>query len=478
MLVQPSNERSKQQEQKSIKTEDDGTLWGEVPSLDHVEGNSFDLNSRDVPEKPVYLPEAFIYFECQPPEFPGLLGRLSKEFRASNMQVKFISSPLSAKVETIEGVQLYVGFLQERHERKNDKTNGPKELGQIYMTLQRRKGDAALAAQYIRRLSDAAKGIGSDSEQAYASDVSFDPELLREIENLVDRQVSAVHGGGNPFKILSQEQIAETSVKDICANLKAKTFSLRTRALEALLHMTNMKRTVSTSAVAGALVVLNGKGPTEALDGDALEIQKYLLLILMKREIPEDRVLLGILKREENREIPEDRVALDILKRKENRDVDDEMSPYFPDRSANAPDLSDEYCDHMNDLFHVVLQIVVQSLEVATCLHETFERKHDEVIVEGMAGVFVTRCSEVADGKDLYKTLLGCIGRSALKLSDGYLACKALRLLVIGSPQWRDRLMVDEFARKVVGAALEEGAKSHPLLRDESKQLWRTVRGH
>lgn len=441
-------------------------LWDILPPVElAIEVYKWDLSRPHcVQEEPQFFPREYLQHEFERVELSDVCDRLSDEIRESSIQARYDSNPLSAKLETLEGVELYVVFFQERRKRRSSNTDAPVESGRVYLSLQRHKGDGALAAQYIRRLLDAAKGVsaskGAMSENRNERDVPMDPESLREIENLVDRLVSGAkaHGVGSPFESMTQEQVAEASVKDICAWLTSKTFNLRTHALECLLHMTDMKRTVSASAVAGALVVLTGKGPTPAVDEAAEQIQEYLLRILMNREILDDRDLINDVE-----------VSWD-------RDGDDEFGPYFPDRADNDPNLPTYYCDYMNDLFHMALQIVVQSLEVVSTFDETLERKHN-VIGQVKADDFLMTCSFVGGGKDLYKTLLGCIDRAESKQANGYLACKALRLLAAAFPTLRYRLQKDETARRIVGDAFIVGKKCYPRLKLESEQLWRTVRG-
>jgi hypothetical protein len=147
------------------------------------------------------------------------------------------------------------------------------------------------------------------------------------------------------------------------------------------------------------------------------------------------------------------------------------MRPYFPEVvdeiNANSAGLPEFYTEYMNELFHMALQILVQSLEVVACFKVN--------VGEKLTNQLLDTASKVADGKDLYHTLLGCIVNAESKLANGYLACKALRLLAVDHPGIKEQIKLDINAKQCIGNAYQVGQVRHTLLKDESYQLWQTV---
>jgi hypothetical protein len=125
----------------------------------------------------------------------------------------------------------------------------------------------------------------------------------------------------------------------------------------------------------------------------------------------------------------------------------------------------------MNEMFHLSLQVLVQALEVVACFHQQVS----SVDIQDMARNLFLAASNVAVGKDLYETLLGCVKSAESKLANGYLACKALRLLAMALPSLKDRLKRDDKACLYIGGAIQVGYTSHQLLHVESERLWQTV---
>merc|ERR1711933_205728 len=102
--------------------------------------------------------------------------------------------------------------------------------------------------------------------------------------------------------------------------------------------------------------------------------------------------------------------------------------------------LPQHYTEYMNELFHLAIQLFA-----------------------------------MAEGKDLYNILLGCVCHAESKLANGYLACKALRLLASSHPGIKDQIKCDDNARQSIGNAYQVGGMCHKLLKDESYQLWQCV---
>merc|ERR1711935_58219 len=223
------------------------------------------------------------------------------------------------------------------------------------------------------------------------------------------------------------------------------------------------KRTLSSTVIATSHIVLQGRDPNSGsseLNTHAQVIQEIILSVLLKRELPGDRAIFSetVSKDSGNKKI----------------DMDLEMRPYFPevdeDVTTASVGLPQHYTDYMNELFNLALQILVQSLEVVAC----FPEQHSNIGGEITKQLFET-ASQVADGKDLYHILLGCVGHAESKLANGYLACKALRLLASNHPGIKDQIKFDDNAKQSIGNAYQVGGMRHKLLRDESYQLWQCV---
>jgi len=256
--------------------------------------------------------------------------------------------------------------------------------------------------------------------------------------------------------------MTESAVRDVGVWLELSRekhrFDLRRQAFEYLLAMTDLKRTLSSTAVATSHIVLHGRVPSSnssSLNINAKNIQSTLLSVLLTRELPEDRAIFS------------DTAPKDS--KNKNIDMDLDMKPYFPEVDANitaaTAGLPQHYIEYMNELFNLALQILVQSLEVVA----SFNTGHD------MTNQLFAAASQVSDDKDLYDMLLSCVGHAESKLANGYLACKALRLLASNHPGIKDQIKFDENAKQSIGNAYQVGGMLHKLLRDESYQLWQCV---
>jgi hypothetical protein len=398
-------------------------------------------------------------------ELPDILTRVSFTLRGSSIQASLCNDPLSAKLQTCENVELYLVFFQERPSRRRASIDPGEKV--MYMSVQRHKGDQMIANQYIHGLVDAAKGI-AESKPLFTRGEVPNPDALQAVERLMEQvinvtevQETAASQPPHPFMRQTPEEMAKTAIQDIYGWLEhPKRLDLRRSVLEYLLAMTDLNRTLKSTAIAGSLLVLQGTAPSRSgMEMQAREIQTFFLTIL------------------QNRELPGDRAMFEGYAAAEKHDDDIEMCPYFPEEggsSSNQDELPQYFVEYMNELFHLALQVLVQSLEVVAFFHHELAGKG--LNVHEMATELFRDASEVVDSKDLYTVLVGCVGRAESKLSNGYLACKALRLLAMASPGLKERLKMDENARVYISNAYQVGQTCHSLLKDESYQLWETVR--
>lgn len=405
---------------------------------------------------PMYFPDDMIQWEFASQDLPDVLGRISNYLRESSVQACFIETPLSAKLQTCrENAELYLVFFN-------------KPSGTVSMSVQRHKGDSMAATQCIRRLVDAAKGILGDSDgncdQVHDSDATVSAKTVLAMERLIERCAAESAQGASqdnyqnhPFLNQTPEQITASAVREVHGWLEqSNRLDLRRRAFEYLLAITDLKRTMSSTAIATATIVLQGGVPgstSTELNTHAKKIRSVLLSVLLIRELPGDRAVFAETGSNESRS-----------------DDDIEMSPYFPEMDENvtaaSTGLPQHYTDYMNELFHLALRIFVQSLEVLCCFRKPHPQAEDDPAKDFFA---------MAKGKDLYDILLGCVCHAESKLANGYLACKALRLLASNHPDIKDQIKCDDNARQSIGNAYQVGGMRHKLLRDESYQLWQCL---
>jgi len=417
----------------------------------------WDTSQIRIQNLPMYFPRDMIHWEFPPQELPYVLTRIIKHLRDSSIQASFNETPLSAKLQTCRGnAELYLVFFNE-------------SSGTVSMSVQRHKGDHVAANQCLRHLVDAAKGLFVDDDKDRSNPADTDSPLsantVLAMERLIERCAAERAGEKehqHPFLNQTPEEMTESAVRDVGGWLELSKekhrFDLRRQAFEYLLAMTDLKRTLSSTAVATSHIVLHGRVPSSdssSLNTNAKNIQSTLLSVLLTRELPEDRAIFSdtVLKDSKNKNI----------------DMDLDMQPYFPEMDTNVTSatvgLPPHYIDYMNDLFNLALQILVQSLEVVAC----FNAGHN------MTNQLFAAASQVSEDKDLYQMLLSCVGHAESKLANGYLACKALRLLASNHPGIKDQIKFDENAKQSIGNAYQVGGMRHKLLRDESYQLWQCV---
>jgi len=449
---------------------------------------SWDISKIQIQNLPLYFPRDMLQWERFPlKDLPQVLERISSQFRESSVQASLIHEPLSAKLQTChDNVELYLVFFRESMMSGDD--------DDVSMSVQRHKGDHMIASRFIQHLVDAAKGIqveGNDEHGTMDTNTAVTADAALAMERLIERCVKGNASAQNqnnqqddhPFFNQTPDQMTESAVRDVYGWLEqCRRLDLRRQGLECLLAMTNLKRTLSSQAIAGSLVVLQGKvvsneisaaaeSTSVKLDFQARTIQSILLSVLLNKELPGDRSMLleGATSNSKSN---------DSGNRNNGTNLD--LRPYFPDDeiATNSADLPEYYTEYMNDLFHLALRILVQSLEVVACFSYSTVGGNVLNVGEGITKQLLTTASDIANGSDLYHTLLGCVGRAETKLANGYLACKALRLLALDHPGIKEQIKFDGNAKQHIGRAYQVGQVRHTLLEDESYQLWQTVCGH
>jgi len=444
----------------------------------------WDISKIQIQNLPLYFPHGMLQWQFPLRDLPQILGRIAMQLRASSVQASLVHRPLSAKLQTChENVELYLVFFRENTTRGDDDDDAV-----VSMSIQRHKGDHMVANRCIQHLVDAAKGVQrEESDEIKAMDTDTTANALLALEGLIERYAaesasaqSQNDQNHHPFLNQTPAQMTESAVRDVYSWLEQSSrLDLRRNALEYLLAMTNLKQTISSQAIAGSIIVLQGKvssieataSTSTELDIQARTIQSILLSVLLNRELPCDRVMF----------LEDATSNTSSNKCSSNYDTDLEIRPYFPEVddniAANSANLPEYYTEYMNELFHLALKILVQSLEVVACFSNSLSGCSVLNVRENTTKMLLATASEVAEGQDLYHTLLGCVGHAESKLANGYLACKALRLLALDHPGIKEQIKVDSNAKQSIGYAYQVGQVRHTLLKDESYQLWQTVCG-
>lgn len=421
---------------------------------------------ENVQKLPMFFPKDMIQWEFSSEDLFDVLERISKQFRESSIQASLIHEPLSAKLQTChENAELYLVFF-----------NNPS--GMVSMSLQRHKGDHIVANRFIRQLVDAAKGELSANDKD-GSNVTVSAAAVEKVEEFLarcekenstaktnDKDGDREEDQHHPFWNQTPDQMTESAVREVGGWLvdQPRRLDLRRQALEYLLALTDLKQTMRTTAIAISLIVLKGKvltPVTSELKSHPEMIQSILLEVLLTRELSGDRAMLA-----EDATNNHDREKTSNT----SNDVNLEIHPYFPEVDEDvikaAADLPQHYTEFMNGLFNLALQILVQSLEVVACFPESFSSNGIN-----MGNQLFEAASRGAYDKDLYHTLLSCVSHVESKLANGYLACKALRLLASDCPDIKDKIKIDKKAEEKIENALQVGLNRHTLLKEECHQL-------
>lgn len=431
-------------------------------------------NAVEVQQVPMYFPKGNLNLEFPQKHLNAVLEEVATFLRKASIQAKVRDSPLSAFLQTTENIEFYLVFFHERITRRQEASMDPVER-KLFMSVQRHKGDQQIANKYFHAIIGAAKKATEDFVSSESDPCSLrglynhrcapNAEVLLNIERTILRScemsdsfdASATEASETSgMEKQTPKDMIKSSVTQLYSWVQTpKRLDNRQHILEYLAVMTNVNRTMSSSAIAGALLVLQGSAPD--MNNEAKEIQRFFLTILQHRALPGDRSMFD---------------GMSTTTRDSDDDV--EMRPYFPEESETAQGFPSFFVESMNKLFHLALQVLVQSLEVVACFHQQIVA--DGANIQDMAADFLFDASELAEGKELYTTLLECVSRAESKLANAYLACKAFRLLAMAYPSLKERLKLDDNARASIQNAYNVGKTCHDLLKDESFDLWETVR--
>jgi hypothetical protein len=398
----------------------------EVPSR-------WNLDYVHVPPLPMYFQRDMIKLEMPMDDLKGVLDRVSRCFRHMSIQADYQVNPVSAKLQTMELIELVAQFW------KSDEDN------LLYIDIQRRKGDHLDANRYIHKILDAARG--DVSEEDACSPSSLNARQVKDVESLIERVMSSAPApAASPNWMQPQqtpEEITSNALHTVYTALTSKRLDMRRMGLEYLATYTNVNRTLSSTAIPSALVVLQGTPPLPKYAEECKTIQRILLRVIQNREFEGDEDYL------------------------QDMDVDSDLEVFFPseDEGETKRGRAPYYVEYMSELFHLALTILVNSLEVVACFKDQLSFNTNDMVRAFMS------TSQNVSGVDMNQTLMDCVQRADRKLSNGSLACQALRILAIGSPDVLLRLKSDSQAKEAIRNAMDVGDTRHALLKVESKKL-------
>lgn len=393
-------------------------IWTqEEPVTNTITSYGWDLNKAQPAPLPRFFPGDLVKLELPRSDFIPVLERVQSFLRLHSIQATFEDFPASAALKTTDCVEIRIKFWEARTK------------DYFYVDVQRCRGDHWTCRDVSRRLMDAIKGV-EQAEEPKPIAMNVDNALM--FQAMMERMVSVQQPKG-PSSV-------ESMINLVHSCLISRCFSDRTAGLDRLINFTDMRQSVITDARAGALVVLSGEtgslpvaGDRDTLNRRCQDIQQVLFQILQKKEFDGDEMLRD-----------------SII----SADYDKVMTDSKGERCLGP------YEEAMITCRHKVHTILVNSLEA---LDPTLKR--GEILQ-----CFLTRCERFT-GKDLYTTLIDCIEQCQDQMAIGYLACKAVRILLYLLPTIKGQLQMDARAKRCVDKAWHAGRACHCLLETESKML-------
>jgi hypothetical protein len=164
------------------------------PSNEDLKVAGWDHEKVYLPPLPQYFPGDMIKLKLPMKErkqFLHVLDKLSRCIRSLSIQAKYKENPVSAKLQTLENIELYLLFWKAA-------------TGDVFcIDIQRRKGDHVHANRYVHTLLDAARGYFVEDE--FMANQSVDAQQLQDIETLISKVVSSTPAS------VSSEWMAEQS---------------------------------------------------------------------------------------------------------------------------------------------------------------------------------------------------------------------------------------------------------------------------
>ena len=389
-----------------------------------------------------YFPKDMLKMTIKKADVDDALERMAECFKASSIQVEFENNPAGAKLRTLEHIELYLIFFED-------------ENGDLAVDLQRRQGDYLDANRYVHRILEAAKGTAAVQQDATPVRSA---KRIREFETFLDRcgapSQQPKEGSSDASSRWATPPSPEESMKStldcVHASLTSKQLDQRKVGLDQLAIFTDLDKTLSQTAITTALVVIQGRAPVAGYEKQCREIQKVLSRVIMKQDFAGDDT-------------------------KMYSDMDADIVDFMSSGNGNTrtSGRSRYYDQYMNEMRHLVLNILANSLEVL----QVFEEDNSNAFeIRGAISELNVACAERVSDSDgpagIVEALVGLVGRAEQRLPDAYLACKALRLLLEASPDSRSIFKGKQECAEVVQKATNVGKYNAKLLA-EAKELQR-----
>lgn len=391
----------------------------QIPSPPAISCTGWDPSEarKGLPQLPNYFPKDMIKLELPVDQFGKTITNMQECIRSLSIQAEYCNSPVSAKLQTVDYIDMHLLFWKAQSEDV------------FFIDIQRRKGDFLDANRYVHKLLDAARG--NPIQDDFQHDL---PSSTAEIESLISKIKSSNPAPvpKNWMETQSMEETTSNALQMVYDSLVSTRLDMRKRGLEFLSSYTDLRHTLSSTAIPSALVVLVGKSPTPEEKDKCQKIQQTVLWVLRHGEFEGDSELYP----------------------SKNMQPDGEQLLRADEEGNGRPQY---YVEYMKEVYHLALTILVNSLEVVACFHQ-------KVAFEQEVKLFL----DATDNNMMYRSLLGCVEKAERKLSDGYLACKALRLLAEAWPEICEEMKKDD---KTIERAIAIGKERHALLATESEKL-------
>jgi hypothetical protein len=383
---------------------------------------------------PLFFPGDLVKLELPRTEFMQVLERTQSFARRHSIQALFQNTPAaSAKMQTVDRVEFQIKFWEAIDENN------------FYVDIQRYRGDHMKFCHTFHGLLDAIKGVDHQADKDEEPlVVAMNADKIKDLQAIVERLVPT-----ETTRQLEGSDV-EAVIHRAHASLTSRCFAERTAGLECLIGFTDMRHTLVPAAHQGALIFLQGQAPPaqkpenqDELNRKCQEIQQIIFKILQHGEFEGDESL---------------RQHLNGV----SKDFEQFMA--YSALGGKRKRYPEQYEDAMSGSTHKAMTIFVNSLEVLSC-DQGSAPKFERVLQD-----FFIQCEECTN-TDLYNTLVDCIDKCNDQMAIGYLACKAMRLLLSLFPPLKDQLQGDSRARNCVEKACQAGRSCHSLLETESKML-------
>ena len=397
-----------------------------IPLLEEDRFFGWDLAKVVLEPLPAFFPKSTIDLELPIGQRDKVLKNVMKRIKSLSIQAVYKNNPLSAELRTLEHIDLYFDCWSSP---KNDT---------FYIAIQQRQRSSLVSNRYIHKILEAAKGNTVDDDMDIELNPSLqqikpNPQTLLKIESLS----AGVHKYSPPAS--SSSSLLDTIYDPITSERP----DMRKVGFELLSSYTDLTKTISSAVVPSALLLLAGKSPSPQEANKCKQIQRIALTVLQKREFEGDEALFSEL-------LP---MAVDP------------SLEFMSLQNKGMAGKSRHYVEYMSKIFLLALTAFVNSLEAAILFKDQLGEPLETIVQRFLSA------GEDLFGTSIYDTLLDCVKDAKSKLSEGYLACKALRLLIQANTSLRLRMMNDVKLKHEIERAIAIGDQRHALLGVESKLL-------